>query len=117
MLELKNISKSFSGIKAVDNISFKVEKGETLCLIGQSGCGKSTTLKMINRLLEPDAGNIYINARDVSTEDPVRLRRKLDMFHRKADYFRTGQSEKTLVWYPTWKDGLLIGLKTECLNF
>ncbi|RZM25243.1 MAG: ABC transporter ATP-binding protein [Pedobacter sp.] len=61
MLSLKDITKDYNGRVAVDGISFEVTKGETLVLLGTSGCGKTTTLRMINRLEEPDTGEIRIN--------------------------------------------------------
>ena len=51
MIVLKHITKTFDGFKAVDNISFTVEKEETVVFLGMSGCGKTTLLKMINRLI------------------------------------------------------------------
>ncbi len=54
MIEVKNLSKQFKQQTAVDNISFNVEEGENFVLLGTSGCGKTTTLKMINRLIEPN---------------------------------------------------------------
>ena len=75
MIVLKEVSKQFGAIKAVDNVSFTVEAGETLILLGTSGCGKTTTLRMINRLLEPSAGEIFVNNRAVSDSSPEALRR------------------------------------------
>ena len=60
MIEVKNITKTFGTHKAVDNISFTVGEGENVVFLGTSGCGKTTLLKMINRLLEPDSGEISI---------------------------------------------------------
>ncbi|MEA3435790.1 MAG: ATP-binding cassette domain-containing protein [Thermodesulfobacteriota bacterium] len=78
MIRLENISKSYSeNITAVNNINLMVETGETLILIGLSGCGKTTTLKMINRLIEPDKGAIYINDEDIKTINPINLRRNI----------------------------------------
>ncbi len=54
MITLDQVSKSYDGVsRAIDNLSLEVLEGETLILLGSSGCGKSTTLKMINRLIEP----------------------------------------------------------------
>jgi osmoprotectant transport system ATP-binding protein len=74
MIELKNISKTFGNIQAVKNISFSVKKGETLVLLGKSGCGKTTTLKMINRLIEPNFGDICINGKNIKTVKEEKLR-------------------------------------------
>ncbi len=61
MIEFKNVKKIYAGnIKAVDDVSFKIENGELFVLIGRSGCGKTTVLKMINRLLDSSEGSIFI---------------------------------------------------------
>lgn len=75
MISVENISKSFNGIPAVKNISFEVNENETLVLLGTSGCGKTTTLRIINRLLEPDSGTILINSKNVLSQQPDELRR------------------------------------------
>jgi osmoprotectant transport system ATP-binding protein len=71
----RNVSKSFNGFQAVKDLSIEVMEGETLVLIGTSGCGKTTTLKMINRLIEPTGGAIEIDGRNVLDYDPIELRR------------------------------------------
>lgn len=75
MIELKRITKIFGRTKAVDDISFKVEEGETIVLLGTSGCGKTTTLKMINRLTEPSSGMITVNGENILEQSPEKLRR------------------------------------------
>lgn len=75
MIELKGISKKFGDIQAVNQVSFKVAEKETLVLLGTSGCGKTTTLKMINRLIEPDAGQVLINGEAITSQDPDMLRK------------------------------------------
>lgn len=84
MIALRDVSKRYSGggttsgdDLAVDGISFEVEAGETLVLVGASGCGKTTTLKMINRLVEPSAGEIRIDGEPIADADPVALRRRI----------------------------------------
>jgi osmoprotectant transport system ATP-binding protein len=77
MIEAKNITKKFKQQTAVDNISFNVNEGENFVLLGTSGCGKTTTLKMINRLIEPTAGEIFINQKNIKKEDTEILRRSI----------------------------------------
>jgi len=75
MIEAHGISKSFGPVQAVDGVSFQVEKGELLALVGASGSGKSTTLKMLNRLIEPSAGRVLVAGLDVRTTPGHVLRR------------------------------------------
>nr|WP_294950096.1 ABC transporter ATP-binding protein [uncultured Mucilaginibacter sp.] len=75
MIKVERLVKTFGTTKAVDDISFEVAEGETLALLGTSGCGKTTTLKMLNRLIEPDSGTISINGKNVLEENPETLRR------------------------------------------
>ncbi|WP_461615480.1 ABC transporter ATP-binding protein [Clostridium sp. Marseille-QA1073] len=65
MIEVKNLSKSFKNIKAVDNISFTVNKGEIVGLLGENGAGKTTTLRMIATMLKPTEGTANINGFDI----------------------------------------------------
>ena len=67
MIEIDRVTKRFGGVLAVDDLSLTVEEGEVVVLLGSSGCGKTTTLRMINRLVEPTSGTIRIGGRDVST--------------------------------------------------
>jgi len=77
MIQATNILKSFAQTKAVDGISFGVDEGETLVLLGASGSGKTTTLRMLNRLIEPDGGEIKINGQDIMSQSPEMLRRDI----------------------------------------
>jgi osmoprotectant transport system ATP-binding protein len=75
MIAVKNLSKHFGQVKAVDDISFDVKEGENLILLGTSGCGKTTTLKMLNRLIEPTKGSIAVNGKSIYEQPPEELRR------------------------------------------
>ena len=76
MIRLSGVGKTYDdGTVAVQELDLEVARGELVCLVGPSGCGKSTTLKMINRLIEPTTGTIEIDGRDVTRQDPVKLRR------------------------------------------
>lgn len=83
MLEINNLKKIYPGdVLALDNVSFKVEPGEFLAVIGLSGSGKSTLLRCINRLVEPTAGEIIWNGMDItqaSQDEMLRIRRKIGM--------------------------------------
>jgi len=75
MIELQEVSKSFNNVAAVRQVNLKVAESENLILLGTSGCGKTTTLKMINRLIEPDSGSVIIDGKDITNENPETLRR------------------------------------------
>ena len=77
MIEVQHLSKRFASHTAVDDVSLTVEQGETLVLLGTSGCGKTTTLKMINRLIEPTTGSIRIDGADVRQQPGPELRRRI----------------------------------------
>ena len=77
MITVENLEKHFGKVKAVDDISFEVREHENLVLLGTSGCGKTTTLKMINRLLEPSAGRITMDGKDILTQPSELLRRSI----------------------------------------
>jgi osmoprotectant transport system ATP-binding protein len=77
MIKVEGLSKNYGLVKAVDHISFEVAENQNLILLGTSGCGKTTTLKMINRLINPSEGRIWINGVDITKEQPETLRRKI----------------------------------------
>lgn len=74
MITVESVSKNFNGKSAVDTISFQANDKEILVLLGTSGCGKTTTLKMINRLIEADSGNILINGKNIHDQKVENLR-------------------------------------------
>ena len=78
MIRFEDVSKTYpGGVRAVKNLSLQVEEGETLVLLGTSGCGKTTTLKMVNRLVEPSSGRILVQGDDIMEQDPISLRRRI----------------------------------------
>ncbi|MEV3856832.1 betaine/proline/choline family ABC transporter ATP-binding protein [Streptomyces sp. NPDC050095] len=78
MIRFEHVSKRYAdGTTAVDDLSFEVNEGELVTLVGPSGCGKTTTMKMVNRLIEPTGGRILLDGDDISTIDPVQLRRRI----------------------------------------
>jgi osmoprotectant transport system ATP-binding protein len=79
MIRLQRLSKSYDAgaTHAVEALELNVQQGELLVLLGESGCGKTTTLKMINRLIEPTGGSIEIDGQDARHVDPVQLRRRI----------------------------------------
>jgi len=77
MIRFEHVSKSYGDAMILNDLSFEISDGEFTVLIGPSGCGKTTTLKSINRLIEPDKGKIFIDDKDITTVDHVKLRRSI----------------------------------------
>lgn len=77
MIEIRNVTKKIGNNVILDDISLVVETGTLVVLIGSSGCGKTTTLKLINKLIKPTSGEIYINGKPISQENEIELRRKI----------------------------------------
>jgi len=77
MITIQHLSKQFGGFNAVDDLSLSVAASETLVLLGTSGCGKTTTLRMLNRLVEPDGGTIQIDGTDIRERPAPELRRRI----------------------------------------
>lgn len=79
MIRIEQVGKSFDDGRTfvIDDLSLHVREGEILVLLGESGCGKTTTLKMINRLVEPTRGEIAVEGESVLRQDPVKLRRRI----------------------------------------
>jgi osmoprotectant transport system ATP-binding protein len=77
MITLQNVVKRFGKTIAVDGISFEVHEGENVVLLGTSGCGKTTTLRMINRLTEVSSGEIHVAGKNIKDVSPEELRRNI----------------------------------------
>ena len=77
MIEVQELTRRYGDRLAVDGVSFRVEAGELLALVGASGSGKTTTLKMINRLVTPSFGRVLVEGEDAAGLDSHRLRRRI----------------------------------------
>src|SRR5690625_5507633 len=80
MIEIRNLKKSFGEMLVWQNVSLTIEKGESLAIIGRSGCGKSVLLKHINALLTPDSGEVLIQGKNIHKLDYVEKRRLRQKF-------------------------------------
>ena len=76
IVSLKDVRFSYGSQLVLDNLNFSVAAAESVAVVGRSGAGKSTVLKLINRLLLPDAGHVYVQGRDTREWDPIALRRQ-----------------------------------------
>ena len=98
----EEVCKQFNreGSYAVDHLSAMIEKGEFITILGSSGCGKTTLLKLTNRLYEPDAGRVMIDGRDISGEDPVELRRRMGYVIQQVGLFPHMTVEENITTIP-----------------
>jgi osmoprotectant transport system ATP-binding protein len=87
MIEARRLTKRYGTAAAVQEVSFTVAAGELLALVGASGSGKTTTLKMLNRLVEPTSGSVLIDGQDVSAVPAHLLRRRIGYVFQKIGLF------------------------------
>lgn len=100
MIRLEHVTKSFGEQKVLDDVSFSVGEGEFLTVIGRSGCGKTTMLRMINGLQTPDSGHVYVEGQDVGTADLIALRRRIGYVIQNKGLFPHMTVEKNITYVP-----------------
>ncbi|MCO7121381.1 ABC transporter ATP-binding protein [Ihubacter massiliensis] len=100
MIRLEHLSKSFGGRKILDDFSLAVKEGEFLTVIGRSGCGKTTMLKMINGLHQPDSGKIFVQGQDIGETDIIELRRSIGYVIQNKGLFPHMTVEKNITYVP-----------------
>jgi len=113
MLKVENLSAGYNGADVISNISFPVEKGESLCVLGPNGCGKSTLLKSIARIIEY-RGNISMNGENILSVTRKELAKKIALLSQSAQVFfpYTVYETVSMGRYP-WSQGILKNLSTE----
>lgn len=123
MIEIKNLSKSFSNHKVLDNLSLTINTAETTVIIGRSGCGKSVLLKLIIGVLKPDAGQIIIYGHDITKMDERdlnKLRLKFGMLFQGAalfDSLTVGENVSFGLYQNTsWSKASIVRRVSECLE-
>jgi osmoprotectant transport system ATP-binding protein len=87
VVEFRSVSYSLSGTHVLSALNLEVHRGETLILLGRSGSGKTTSLKMVNRLLSPTAGEVRVNGSPIQDTDVIRLRRSIGYVIQDAGLF------------------------------
>jgi len=100
VIRFENVSKSYGDSLILNNLSFEIQKGEFAVLIGPSGCGKTTSLKTINRLIEPNQGKIYVNGKDISETDRIELRRSIGYVIQQIGLFPNMTVEQNICVVP-----------------
>lgn len=118
-LEVSSLSKSYNGLKAVDSLSFSVEKGEIYGFLGPNGAGKTTTIKAILGLIYPDEGTVLIDGTNLSHE-PHEIKRRIGFLPERVAFYNNLTALQTLEFYADLKgrakDGLtslldIVGLR------
>ena len=77
IVEFRGVRHSFDGVAIIDGLDLAIERGEVLVLLGESGCGKTTTLKLINRLIDPTSGDILVDGKPTTDWNKIELRRRI----------------------------------------
>lgn len=99
-IEFENINKSYGDKLVLDNFNLQVEKGEFITIIGSSGCGKTTALKMINGLVVPDNGEILLFGESIKTKDMIQLRRNIGYAIQGSVLFPNMTVEQNISYVP-----------------
>lgn len=115
MIEFRDVTKTFKNKDVLKKINLKINKGEFVVLIGSSGCGKTTTLKMINKLINPTLGTIYVDGKDISNQDTIELRRGMGYVIQQTGLFPHMTVGENIGLVPTLKkwDASKIAEKTR----
>ncbi len=120
-IEYQNVSKRFdkNSRYSVDHVNAKIEEGEFITILGSSGCGKTTLLKMTNRLYEPTDGKVILFGEDISTVDPVVVRRRMGYVIQQVGLFPHMTIEDNIAAIPKilkWDKEKIYNRVTELLQ-
>lgn len=99
-IRLEHVSKAFGENRILEDFSLSVQEGEFLTVIGRSGCGKTTMLKMINGLFTPDQGTVFIEGTDITKTDLIALRRRIGYVIQNKGLFPHMTVEKNITYVP-----------------
>ena len=100
-IEFDRVSKRFGDTAAVDDVSLIVDEGAFVTIIGRSGCGKTTLLKMVNALAMPDAGRVLVHGRATTEVDPIQLRRSVGYAIQGSVLFPHLTVEQNIAYVPS----------------
>jgi len=100
-VQFQRVSYQLAGREILSDLSLQIPQGETLVLLGRSGCGKTTTLKLVNRLLEPTRGEVIVEGRATHSWDPTRLRRRIGYVIQDVGLFPHFTVEQNIALVPS----------------
>ena len=101
IIRFEQVSKSFGDQAVLRDFTLDVFPGEFLTIIGRSGCGKTTALKLVNGLVRPDSGRILVQGKDIAGSDPVALRRRIGYVIQSVGLFPHMTVEKNIAYVPS----------------
>ncbi|MDQ3635014.1 MAG: ATP-binding cassette domain-containing protein [Acidobacteriota bacterium] len=108
IVEFQNVNFAAGDIQILKNLNLEIKQGEILVLLGESGCGKTTTLKLINRLIEPTSGKVLVEGKATTDWDAIKLRRRIGYVLQEAGLFPHFTVEKNVALVPdleNWNSG------------
>lgn len=100
IVEFRRVNFEIGGAKILNDLNLQIFKGETLVLLGESGCGKTTTLKLINRLIEPTSGEVLVEEKSTLSWDAIKLRRRIGYVLQEAGLFPHFSIERNVALVP-----------------
>ena len=100
-VQFHQVSYWLSGTEILSNLDLEIRQGETVVLLGRSGCGKTTTLKLVNRLLEPTSGEVRVEGRATTAWDPIQLRRRIGYVIQEVGLFPHFTVERNVALVPS----------------
>lgn len=119
MIHVQHVSKQYNGKYVVSDVSFEVHRDETLVLLGTSGSGKTTVLKMINRLIVADKGHIFIDGKNIKEESPENLRKQIGFVLQNIGLFPHYTVEQNISVIPRllgWEEHRITGRVRELME-
>ena len=105
MIQMEHIVKNYDKTRVLSNLDLTIEKGTFLTVVGSSGCGKTTLLKMINGLIRPDTGRVLVKGRDLAHTDLIALRRSIGYSIQGSILFPHMSVEENIAYVPNLLNG------------